>query len=369
LVRSARGARRRQGQGRGGRTAGQSAASPLIQTRIGGETQRPLQRCAHDPLKGGAFTGRHNEITPTKVGQVDVGSRPPLGATDSLFILLNVGLFLSGCVVEQNYSARLPQILFPLASAGTFSGLSWSDAGSGFGPTSIRTADGPNSWIGEPRLVWMPLSIKIDRRRSAAAFPRCEPTPAVACTTTPSKNAKPWLSVPVNLFHPAWSNMNRICCAVLLGSKSEGDTTTNEISENGFSASAVSPCSNILGEIAASNCKFFSRNLTVSLSSSDIRRSPFLGSSSTRSGSIAARAGSMFATATASMMPNAAPTWIVECVRCAIASRCGRHLQNKLIQRTHVLSWASLCASIVIATVALLRSASGPFPLNFGFTI
>jgi hypothetical protein len=51
-------------------------------------------------------------------------------------------------------------------------------------------------------------------------------------------------------------------------------------------------------------------------------RRPFPGSSSTQSGSIAARAASMFATATASTMPNAVPTWIVECAPCVTASRC-----------------------------------------------
>ena len=50
----------------------------------------------------------------------------------------------------------------------------------------------------------------------------------------------------------------------------------------------------------------------------------FPGSSSTRSGSTAARAALMSATAIASMMPNAATTWIVECASCVIVSRCGK---------------------------------------------
>jgi hypothetical protein len=53
-------------------------------------------------------------------------------------------------------------------------------------------------------------------------------------------------------------------------------------------------------------------------------RRPSPGSSSTQSGSIAARAASTFATATASMMPNAVPTWIAECAPCVTASRYAR---------------------------------------------
>jgi hypothetical protein len=55
----------------------------------------------------------------------------------------------------------------------------------------------------------------------------------------------------------ACMSMYLICPAVRFGSKSGGDSTTNGSPANCDNASAVSPCSKILGESAASNDSFF----------------------------------------------------------------------------------------------------------------
>jgi hypothetical protein len=64
--------------------------------------------------------------------------------------------------------------------------------------------------------------------------------------------------------HPAMESIALICPAVLLGSKSVGDTTKKGVPAKGFSADDVSPCSNILGETAASISKFFACNSSAS---------------------------------------------------------------------------------------------------------
>ena len=53
------------------------------------------------------------------------------------------------------------------------------------------------------------------------------------------------------------------------------------------------------------------------------------------------RMASMFAMAIASTMPNAATTWIAECARCVIGSRCGRLAKTKRDAYDHVLACTS----------------------------
>jgi hypothetical protein len=86
-------------------------------------------------------------------------------------------------------------------------------------------------------------------------------------------------------------------------------------------------------------------------------RRTFPGSSSTRSGGFAARAASMFATATALTTPIAAATWIVERGPCATGSRYARLTKTKQDLHDHVLARTS-CSS---ATGSIDNSRCGFF--------
>jgi hypothetical protein len=70
-------------------------------------------------------------------------------------------------------------------------------------------------------------------------------------------------------------------------------------------------------------------------------RRPFPGSSSTRSGGIAARAVSMSAMATASMTPNDAPTWIAGSGSCVTELRCAWLAKTKQDPHDHALAHMS----------------------------
>src|SRR5258708_19929 len=104
-------------------------------------------------------------------------------------------------------------------------------------------------------------------------------------TETPSENGSGMVIVPENFCHLACLSINLICPAVLFGSKSDGETTRKEISENGSSFFAVMVCSSIRGDIALSNAKFFAFNCSVSFASFAARNAhPVVPGSSTYSG-------------------------------------------------------------------------------------
>jgi hypothetical protein len=170
-------------------------------------------------------------------------------------------IMLAFCMTA--YSSRIfPHIRLFCASAGTFSGFNWSEAGKGFGPTTIKTPLDPSFGIGYPVRASIPLLLKTDTSASVAAFdaPR-----GPAWITTPSKNANWCSNDPENFFHPATdSNIKRICPPVLFGSKSGGDTIITSVSANLDSDFPDKFCSMIRGDIACSKSKFFLRNSSAS---------------------------------------------------------------------------------------------------------
>jgi hypothetical protein len=187
-----------------------------------------------------------------------------------------------------NYSSEiLPHTLIPRAPAGTFSGFNCISCGSGFGPTSTKIAYGPSSGMGKLVLDSIPAPLRTPTkalaaslllaaplRDSASGIPRRGPTHA--WTRMPSENWRGVAIGPENGFHAAsLRSINRICPAALLGSKSDWETTRTEMSEKDFNFWPVSFCSKILGDIAASNDKFFSRNCCACNYNTEARHSSF----------------------------------------------------------------------------------------------